>query len=67
MKFLLALSLLVVDALGAPAATKFLEEASGDLGKLTQAKIDFVKEKGRWDSIGNRRFSWYHAMDYVLN
>lgn len=45
MKFLLALSLLVVDALGAPAATKFLEEASGDLGKLTQAKIDFVKEK----------------------
>ena len=45
-RFLLALSLLVVGAVGAPAATKFLEEASGDLSNLTQAKIDFVKEKG---------------------
>lgn len=44
-KYLLALSLLVVGAVGAPAATKFLKEASEDLGSITQAKIDFIQEK----------------------
>ena len=47
MKLLLTLSLLSAGALGAPAATKFLQEASRDLQSLTQAKIAFVEEKVR--------------------
>ena len=63
-KYLLALSLLVVGAVGAPAATKFLKEASEDLGSITQAKIDFIQEKGGWDSMGNGSKT---AGDYDLN
>ena len=44
-KLLITLSLFSAGALGAPAGTKFLQEASGDLQSLTQAKITYVKEK----------------------
>ena len=44
-KLLFTLSLFSAYALGAPAGTKFLREASGDLQSLTQAKITYVKEK----------------------